>query len=40
MHRSNRLGRFSLVSLAAIILAACAGQKEPAEKLIDRKSVV
>jgi hypothetical protein len=34
MHRSNRLGRFSFVSLAAIILAACAGQKEPAEKLI------
>ena len=34
MHRSNRLGRFSFVALAAIILAACAGQKEPAEKLI------
>jgi hypothetical protein len=34
MHRSNRLGLFSFVSLAAIILAACAGQKEPAEKLI------
>ncbi|HEY2463393.1 MAG TPA: hypothetical protein VGI32_04995 [Steroidobacteraceae bacterium] len=34
MHRSNRIGRFGLVSLAAIILTACAGQKEPAEKLI------
>lgn len=34
MHRSNRIGRFSLALLAAIILAACAGQKEPAEKLI------
>lgn len=34
MHRSNRIGRFSLACLAAIILAACAGQKEPAEKLI------
>jgi hypothetical protein len=34
MFRSNRLGRLSFVSLVAIILAACAGQKEPAEKLI------
>jgi hypothetical protein len=34
MLRSNRLGRLSLVSLAAIILAACAGPKEPAEKLM------
>ena len=34
MHRSNRLGRLGLVSFVAIILAACAGQKEPAEKLI------
>ena len=34
MHRSNRLGRLSFVSLAAVLLAACAGQKEPAEKLI------
>ncbi len=34
MQRSNRIGRFSLLSLMAIILAACAGQKEPAEKLI------
>jgi hypothetical protein len=31
---SNRLGRFGLVSLVALILAACAGQKEPAQKLI------
>jgi hypothetical protein len=34
MLRSNRLGRLSFVSLVVIILAACAGQKEPAEKLI------
>src|ERR1700733_9431930 len=34
MLRSNRLGRLSFVSLLAIIFAACAGQKEPAEKLI------
>jgi hypothetical protein len=34
MQRSNRLGRLSFVSLAAVLLAACAGQKEPAEKLI------
>jgi hypothetical protein len=34
MQRSNRLGRLSLLSLMAIVLAACAGQKEPAEKLI------
>jgi hypothetical protein len=34
MQRSNRLGRLSFVSLVAVILAACAGQKEPAEKLI------
>ena len=34
MQRSNRIGQFSFVSLVAIILAACAGQKEPAEKLI------
>jgi hypothetical protein len=29
-----RIRRFGFVSLAAVILAACAGQKEPAEKLI------
>ena len=34
MHRSNRIGRLSLVSLVAVLLAACAGQKEPAEKLL------
>jgi hypothetical protein len=34
MQRSNRLGRVSLLSLMAIVLAACAGQKEPAEKLM------
>jgi hypothetical protein len=31
---SNRIGRFGFVSLVAIIFAACAGQKEPAQKLI------
>jgi hypothetical protein len=34
MQRSNRIGRLGLLSLMAIILAACVGQKEPAEKLI------
>ena len=34
MQRSNRIGLLSVLSLLAIILAACAGQKEPAEKLI------
>ena len=34
MQRSNRIVRFSFVSLVAMVLAACAGQKEPAEKLI------
>jgi hypothetical protein len=34
MQRSNRIGRLGLLSLMAIMLAACAGQKEPAEKLI------
>jgi hypothetical protein len=34
MQRSNRIGLLSVLSLMAIILAACAGQKEPAEKLI------
>jgi hypothetical protein len=34
MQRSNRIGRLSMLSLLAVILAACAGQKEPAEKLI------
>jgi hypothetical protein len=30
----HRVGRYTLISAAAIILAACAGQKEPARKLI------
>jgi hypothetical protein len=34
MQRSNRIGHLSFLSVMAIILAACAGQKEPAEKLI------
>jgi hypothetical protein len=34
MQRSNLVGRLSIVSLAAVLLAACAGQKEPAQKLI------
>ena len=34
MLRSNRIGRLSLVFLVAVLLAACAGQKEPAEKLL------
>jgi hypothetical protein len=29
-----RVGRFAMVSLAAIALAACAGQKQPAQKLL------
>ena len=34
MQRSNRIGHLGLLSLMAIMLAACAGQKEPAAKLI------
>lgn len=34
MQRSNRIGRLSVLSLMALMLAACAGQREPAEKLI------
>src|SRR5882672_1226168 len=34
MHMIQRLGRYALISGAALILAACAGQKEPAQKLI------
>lgn len=30
----QRFSRYALVSMAAIILAACAGQKEPAQKLL------
>ncbi len=35
MHLVQRVGRYALISMAAIILAACAGQKEPAQKLIN-----
>ena len=34
MQMTQRVGRYALISMAAIILAACAGQKEPARKLI------
>lgn len=34
MLQSKRIGQLLIVSLAALILAACAGQKEPAQKLI------
>jgi hypothetical protein len=34
MHTVTRVSRFAFLSLAAIVLAACAGQKEPAQKLI------
>jgi hypothetical protein len=34
MRPIQRLCRCALISMAAIILAACAGQKEPAQKLI------
>jgi hypothetical protein len=34
MQSIQRAGRYALISVAAIILAACAGQKEPAQKLI------
>jgi hypothetical protein len=34
MQLIQRVSRFALISMAAIILAACAGQKEPAQKLI------
>jgi hypothetical protein len=34
MQLVQRVGRFCLISMAAITLAACAGQKEPAHKLI------
>jgi hypothetical protein len=30
----QRVGHYALISMAAIIMAACAGQKEPAQKLI------
>ncbi len=34
MQRSHLIGRLGLLSLMAMLVAACAGQKEPAEKLI------
>jgi hypothetical protein len=34
MHVIQRAGRYAVVTAAAIILAACAGQKQPAQKLI------
>ena len=34
MQSMTRLGRLALVSLVAIVMAACAGQKAPAEKLL------
>ena len=41
MHLIHRVSRYTLISVAALILAACSGQKEPAQKLIsDVESVV
>jgi microcystin degradation protein MlrC len=41
MHMFQRVSRFAVISTATLILAACAGQKEPAQKLIsDVESVV
>lgn len=41
MQTMQRVRHYALISAAAIILAACAGQKEPAQKLIgDVESVV
>ena len=41
MHTIQQVGRYAVLSMAALILAACAGQKEPAQKLIsDVESVV
>jgi hypothetical protein len=34
MKMIQRIGRYAVVSAAAILLAACAGQKQPAQKLI------
>ena len=34
MQLIQRAGHYALISMAAIMLAACAGQKEPAQKLI------
>jgi len=41
MHMLQRVSRCAVISTAALILAACAGQKEPAQRLIsDVESVV
>ena len=41
MQLAQRIGGFCLISMVAITLAACAGQKEPAQKLIsDIEAVV
>ncbi len=41
MHMFQRTSRYAVISMAALILAACAGQKEPAQRLIsDVESVV
>ena len=34
MHMVQRVSHYALISMAALIMAACAGQKEPAQKLI------
>ncbi len=34
MQMIQRVSRYALISMVAIVLAACAGQKEPAQKLI------
>jgi hypothetical protein len=41
MHLIQRASHYALISMAVIILSACAGQKEPAQKLIsDIKSTL
>ena len=34
MQMTQRVSHYALISMAALLLAACAGQKEPAQKLI------
>jgi DNA repair exonuclease SbcCD ATPase subunit len=34
MHVIQRAGRYAVITAAAIVLAACAGQKQPAQKLL------
>src|SRR5258708_36681535 len=34
MHMVQRVSQYALISMAAILMAACAGQKGPAQKLI------